>query len=330
MAASVAGSRSRIGQQLVEAGVVSIGQLQEALRLQPVQRGKGDLIGSILVELGYLGQADLLQFLFQQFRKERLAYQVVQAKEGIIEFRGIEKILDGRRVLDGIDLVIPRGKITAVIGVSGGGKSVTLKHMVGLMKPTRGSVLVGGRDLATLSTKELSQVRRRFSMLFQGGALFDSLSVFDNVAFPLRETTGLSEEVIRHRVERALKEVNLAGMGGKFPDDLSGGMSKRVALARALVTEPEILLLDEPTAGLDPIIENAIHYLICDTFMRTRLTMVLISHAVPDIFNWCHHVVALHQGKVLESAPSWAIAQSENPVIRQFIRGDLEGPIQVI
>ncbi|MBF0143901.1 MAG: ATP-binding cassette domain-containing protein [Magnetococcales bacterium] len=330
MAASVAGSRSRIGQQLVEAGVVSIGQLQEALRLQPVQRGKGDLIGSILVELGYLGQADLLQFLFQQFRKERLAYQVVPAEEGIIEFRGIEKILDGRRVLDGIDLVIPRGKITAVIGVSGGGKSVTLKHMVGLMKPTRGSVLVGGRDLATLSTKELSQVRRRFSMLFQGGALFDSLSVFDNVAFPLRETTGLSEEVIRHRVERALKEVNLAGMGGKFPDDLSGGMSKRVALARALVTEPEILLLDEPTAGLDPIIENAIHYLICDTFMRTRLTMVLISHAVPDIFNWCHHVVALHQGKVLESAPSWAIAQSENPVIRQFIRGDLEGPIQVI
>ncbi|MBF0417226.1 MAG: ATP-binding cassette domain-containing protein [Magnetococcales bacterium] len=129
---------------------------------------------------------------------------------------------------------------------------------------------------------------------------------------------------------RCLEEVNLVGMERKFPDELSGGMMKRAALARALVTDPEILLLDEPTAGLDPIIENAIHYLICDTYLRTRYTMVVISHAVPEIFKWCHHVIALHKGKVLYSGPSHEVGQSRDPVLRQFIHGELDGPIQVI
>ncbi|MBF0191799.1 MAG: ATP-binding cassette domain-containing protein [Magnetococcales bacterium] len=242
----------------------------------------------------------------------------------------VVKILDNRRVLDAVDLSIPANRVTAIIGMSGGGKSVTLKHMVGLMKPDQGTVWVGEEALGRLSSRELTRVRGRFSLLFQGGALFDSMNVFDNVAFPLREKTGLAEAEIRLRVMRCLEEVNLVGMERKYPDELSGGMMKRAALARALVTNPEILLLDEPTAGLDPIIENAIHYLICDTFMRTRYTMVVISHAVPEIFNWCHHVIVLHRGKVLFSGPSREVVTSRDPVIRQFIRGDLDGPIQVI
>ncbi|MBF0584084.1 MAG: ATP-binding cassette domain-containing protein [Magnetococcales bacterium] len=248
----------------------------------------------------------------------------------MIRFENVEKTLDGRKVLDNLNLEIPANKITAIIGISGGGKSVTLKHMVGLMKPDKGEVWVGDQPLGRLSTRKLNHVRRRFSMLFQEGALFDSLNVTDNVAFPLRETTRLHEEEILRRVELCLQEVNLAGMGNKYPDELSGGMRKRAALARALVTQPEIILLDEPTAGLDPIIENSIHYLICDTFMRTRYTTVFISHAVPAIFDWCHHVVVLHRGRVLASGPSLEIRNSSDPTIKQFISGDLDGPIQVI
>ncbi|MBF0098079.1 MAG: ATP-binding cassette domain-containing protein [Magnetococcales bacterium] len=248
----------------------------------------------------------------------------------MIRFDNVAKTLDGRQVLDGLNLEIPAHKITAIIGISGGGKSVTLKHMVGLMRPDRGDVWVGDQPISRLSGQKLNAVRRRFSLLFQEGALFDSLNVTDNVAFPLRETTALTEVEIRHRVETALQEVNLAGMGHKFPDELSGGMKKRAALARALVTQPEIILLDEPTAGLDPIIENAIHYLICDTYMRTRYTIVCISHAVPAIFDWCHHVVVLHRGRVLASGPSLDIRNSTDPTIKQFISGDLDGPIQVI
>ncbi|MBF0183630.1 MAG: ATP-binding cassette domain-containing protein [Magnetococcales bacterium] len=248
----------------------------------------------------------------------------------MIRFNHVEKTLDGRKVLDNLNLEIPANKITAIIGISGGGKSVTLKHMVGLMKPDQGEVWVGDQPVSKLSGRQLNEVRRRFSMLFQEGALFDSLNVTDNVAFPLREKTRLSEQEILQRVETCLQEVNLAGMGHKFPDELSGGMKKRAALARALVTQPEIILLDEPTAGLDPIIENAIHYLICDTYMRTRYTIVCISHAVPAIFDWCHHVVVLHRGRVLASGPSLDIRHSTDPTIKQFISGALDGPIQVI
>ncbi|MBF0154137.1 MAG: ATP-binding cassette domain-containing protein [Magnetococcales bacterium] len=247
-----------------------------------------------------------------------------------MRFAGVEKTLDGRKVLDRVDLEIPQGKITAIIGVSGGGKSVSLKHMIGLMAPDRGEVFVGEQELGKLSRKELLRVRERFSMLFQSSALFDSMSVFDNVAFPLREKTRLDAETIAHMVHKTLAQVGLSGMDGKFPDELSGGMMKRVALARALVTQPEIILLDEPTAGLDPIIENAIHHLICDTYMRTRYTMVIISHAIPQIFHWCHHVLVLHEGKILESGPSAVVMESRHPVIQQFINGNLTGPIKII
>lgn len=319
----------QLGQILQSAGLVGPDQVTEALRRQR-EEARDRQLGEILLEQGLLTQGQLLDSLFQQLTLLRQAYHEDPAATPALRFRGVRKSLDGRVVLDGVDLAIPAGKITAIIGVSGGGKSVTLKHMIGLMAPDTGEVWVGDRRLDLLSPKELNQVRRRFGMLFQGGALFDSLNVFDNVAFPLRENTDLSEPDIRQRVQQSLAAVNLPGMEGKFPDELSGGMLKRAALARALATRPEIILLDEPTAGLDPIIEHAIHHLICDTWLRTRTTMVLISHAVPEIFNWCHHVVALHQGKVLAAGPSRELRNATHPVIKQFVNGELEGPIKVL
>ncbi len=324
--------RTPLGQRLLASGCISAPQLEEALAAQSSvdPEESNHLIGRTLVSLGHLTQARLRTCLAELFAEECRIYHANPDVRPSLSLKGVEKRLDGRVVLDGIDLDIPHGHITAIIGISGGGKSVTLKHLVGLMAPDRGTIALDGKDLVSLSPQALQAARRRFSLLFQGGALFDSLNVYDNVAFPLRETTETPEGEIKRKVMRALEEVNLAGMEHKFPDELSGGMNKRVALARALITNPEIILLDEPTAGLDPIIENAIHHLICDTFMRTRTTMVIISHAVPAIFKWCHHVVVLHQGKVRASGPTLAIQESTDPVIRQFISGDVDGPIHVL
>ncbi|MGH7254465.1 MAG: ABC transporter ATP-binding protein, partial [Nitrospirales bacterium] len=169
----------------------------------------------------------------------------------MIKLVGVEKRFGEQAVLRGVDLTVPAGKVTTIIGASGGGKSVLLKHMIGLLQPDRGEVWVDGLEISRLRASRLNEVRKRFAMLFQGAALFDSLSVFDNVAFPLREKARLSEPDVRRRVEDMLDRVGLAGMGHKFPAELSGGMKKRAGLARALVMEPEILLFDEPTTGLD-------------------------------------------------------------------------------
>ena len=248
----------------------------------------------------------------------------------ILRLVGVDKILDGKKVLDNVDLDIPRNRITAIIGLSGAGKSVLLKHMIGLLKPDRGQVLLDGMDLFHLSREELYETRRRFGMLFQSGALFDSLDVFENVAFPLREKTRLGEAQIRERVQVILRKVGLEGAGEKFPDELSGGMVRRVALARAMVMDPEIILFDEPTTGLDPIIRNSILNLICRTFHDHKFTMVMISHDIPDIFHWCHHVVVLHGGKVIEAGPPDTVRNSVNPVVRQLVEGDINGPVHLM
>ncbi len=319
-----------VGRSLLASGRINAAQLEAALARCRDNGQEEYLAGRTLVEQGEITQKELLDCIFTEFTRERADYSNSGDTPAKIRFKGVEKSLDGRKVLNGLDLEIPANRITAIIGISGGGKSVTLKHMVALMRPDRGEVWVDDSELGSISTKELNTIRKRFSLLFQGGALFDSLNVFDNVAFPLRETTELTEDEIRERVLRALKNVNLAGMENKFPDELSGGMQKRTALARALVTRPDVILLDEPTAGLDPIIEKAIHYLVCDTYMRTRYTTVIISHAVPAIFDWCHHVIVFHQGKVRASGPAAQIRHSDDPVIKQFINGDLDGPIQFV
>ncbi|HEX9191465.1 MAG TPA: ATP-binding cassette domain-containing protein [Candidatus Deferrimicrobiaceae bacterium] len=251
-------------------------------------------------------------------------------QEPILRLAGVEKTLDGRRVLDGISLEIPRNQITAIIGLSGAGKSLILKHMIGLMKPDRGQVLLDGIDINRLSRRELDGVRSRFGMLFQTGALFDSMNVFENVAFPLREKTDLTEAEIREKVHGILRKVGLDAWGEKYPDELSGGMVRRAALARAVVMDPEIILFDEPTTGLDPIIRNSILNLVCRTYHEHHFTMVMISHDLPDIFHWCHHVVVVHNGKVIEVGTPGEIRNSVNPFVRQLVEGDIAGPIQLM
>lgn len=247
-----------------------------------------------------------------------------------IRLVGVEKSLEGKKVIDGIDLDIPRQRITAVIGLSGAGKSVLLKHMIGLMKPDRGQVLVDGVDIVRVPRKELRRIRSRFGMLFQGGALFDSLTVFENVAFPLREKTSLAEAEIAERVGERLAQVGLQEEWGKYPDELSGGMVRRVALARAMVTDPEIILFDEPTTGLDPIIRNSILNLICHTYHKNCFTMVMVSHDIPEIFQLCHHVAVVHDGRVIEAGPTGDVVKSVSPFVQQLIRGDIGGPVRLM
>lgn len=234
----------------------------------------------------------------------------------------------GRQVvLNGLSLDIQRGEILAVVGRSGTGKSVFLKHLIGLIRPDSGQILVEGQDIHQGGSLHLARVRERFGMLFQGGALFDSLSVEDNIAFPLREKTRLSTAEIRAVVAEMLKGVGLEGVEAKFPDQLSGGMRKRVALARALARRPEIILFDEPTTGLDPILVRSIHQLITDTQARFNYTAVIVSHEIPQIFDVAARVAMLHNGVILEVDSAARFQCSSNPAVQQFIAGRLEGPL---
>ena len=242
----------------------------------------------------------------------------------MIQAVNLTKSFGANRVLRGLDFEAPKGSVTIIIGRSGGGKSVFLKHLIGLMRPDSGQVLIDGVDISQLSGRALEPVRRRYGVVFQSGALFDSLSCWDNVAFPLRETTRTPATEIRKRVEAALEQVELAGVGPKYPAEISGGMRKRVAIARALVTEPEIVFFDEPTTGLDPVLVNTIHHLIADLHRRHRFTAVMVSHEIPEIFELADLVAMLYEGRIVEIGPPAAIQASDNRVVRQFIRGEPE------
>ncbi len=240
----------------------------------------------------------------------------------MIAVRGLTKTFGRQTVLRGVDLDVPAGSIMVVIGRSGGGKSVFLKHLLGLLRPDRGTVMIDGVEVTSLRGGALDAIRRRYGVVFQGGALFDSLTCFANVAFPLREKSRLPGAEIRERVHRALEQVGLAGVEHKYPAEISGGMRKRVAIARALVTEPEIVFFDEPTTGLDPILVNTIHRLIRDLHRKYRFTAVMVSHEIPEIFELADAVAMLHDGRIVEVGPPAAIQASANPVVRQFIRGE--------
>jgi phospholipid/cholesterol/gamma-HCH transport system ATP-binding protein len=246
----------------------------------------------------------------------------------MVEVRNLHKFFRGQHVLRGVDLQVARGEILVIIGRSGGGKSVLLKHLMGLLWPDKGGVIIDGVEISDLQGRALDQLRERFGVVFQGGALFDSLTVFENVAFPLREKSRLPEEAIREKTLSLLKQVGLGDMGHKYPAEVSGGMRKRVALARALTMDPEIILFDEPTTGLDPVMVNAIHRLILDLHQRIGFTAILVSHEIPEIFGIADRVAMLHEGRVIVAATPEAIQASGNPIVRQFITGDPEGPIQ--
>jgi phospholipid/cholesterol/gamma-HCH transport system ATP-binding protein len=248
----------------------------------------------------------------------------------MIRAENLHKAFDGQAVLRGLSLEVATGEIMIVIGQSGGGKTVLLKHLIGLLRPDAGKVLFGGTDITGLSARGLDRIRERFGVVFQGGALFDSMTVFDNVAFPLREKTRLSRSDVAVRVEEKLAQVGLAGIGRKFPAEISGGMKKRVAMARALVTEPEVVFFDEPTTGLDPVMVNAIHNLILELHQKFRFTAVMVSHEIPEIFDIANRVAMLHDGVIIEVGTPEAIRHSPSPVVQQFVRGDVEGPIRAI
>ncbi len=246
----------------------------------------------------------------------------------MIRAENLSKAFNGQPVLRGLSLEVATGEIMIIIGRSGGGKTVFLKHLLGLLRPDAGRILVNGIDITRLRRRALDRIRERYGVVFQGGALFDSMTVFENVAFPLREKTRLPASAVAARVEEKLAQVGLAGMGHKFPDEISGGMKKRVAIARALITEPEIVFFDEPTTGLDPVLVNAIHHLILELHQTFRFTAVMVSHEIPEIFQIAQRVAMLHDGTIIETGPPKTIQASPNPAVQQFIRGEIEGPIR--
>lgn len=247
----------------------------------------------------------------------------------MITLRNLHKSFGRQKVLNGLNLEIPDRKITAIIGPSGEGKSVLLKHLIGLMQPDSGEVEVAGESIIGLRRSQLNRIREKFGMLFQNVALFDSMTVFENVAFPLQEKTDLPADEISRRVFSALQDVGLKNIENKFPDELSGGMKKRVGLARAVVLKPEIILFDEPTTGLDPITKRAIHQLIKNTHAKFGFTAVIVSHDIPEIFDVAQNVAMLFRGEILQHGTPEEIINSDHPAVRQFITGSLDGPIQM-
>ena len=242
----------------------------------------------------------------------------------------LHKTFAGHQVLKGVNLDIETGKITTIIGGSGSGKTVLLKHLNALLLPERGQVLVDGADITKLGEQALNQVRQKFGVLFQGAALLDFMTIFDNVAFPLREKTDLGEAEIRHKVDERLRQVGLETMGYKFPAEVSGGMKKRAGLARALVMDPEIVLFDEPTTGLDPLLGKSIHQLIARMHATFGFTGVVVSHDIPEVFKFSDRVAMLAEGVIKAVAPTKEFVVSDNPAVQQFLRGELEGPIAVM
>lgn len=255
---------------------------------------------------------------------------MMEDKRPIIELIGVKKYFNELKVLDNLNLKVYKGENLVIMGPSGVGKTVLLKHLIGLMMPDSGRVIVDGRDITLLRGDEINRIRERFAFLFQWGALFDSMTVLENVAFPLQERGNLDSRTITEKAMEMLAHVGLQGTENKWPDELSGGMKKRVALARALVMGPEIILFDEPTTGLDPVICSSIHHLIAESHRRFNFTGVIISHEVPGIFEIADRVAMLYDGRILEIGTPEEIKNSDNPAVQQFIKGSLEGPIDAV
>ncbi len=242
----------------------------------------------------------------------------------MIKIENLNKSFGEEKVLTDIDLTIPEGKITVILGRSGAGKSVLLKHIIGLIKPDSGKIYVDGREITGLSEKELNETREHFGMLFQGGGLFDSITVWENVAFPLTERGNVPREEIEKAVKRRISQVGLKGMENKLPSQLSGGMKNRVGLARALVTNPDIVLFDEPTAGLDPITEESISKLIVQSHKKHKSTYVIISHDIEMTLRVADKIALLYGGKIIAEGTSDDLKKSKDSFVSKFINGKLE------
>jgi len=244
-------------------------------------------------------------------------------KEPVIKLVDVVKDFGNQRILDHVNLEIFPGRTTVIAGGSGQGKSVTLKLILGLLKPDSGEILVKGHDVAAMGRRELNEIRSIFGVLFQGAALLDSLNVFDNVALPLRERTKLSREEIRERVINTLVQLGLVGHDEKFPAQLSGGMKKRVGLARALQLQPEIMLFDEPTTGLDPEKTREIYQLFFETQHKFGYTSLIVSHDIPKVFNLADQVVVLNNGRLVSFDKPEEIQLCEIPEIQSFVKATM-------
>ncbi|MBL0712970.1 MAG: ATP-binding cassette domain-containing protein [Desulfosarcina sp.] len=239
----------------------------------------------------------------------------------LIRFEKVKKAFNGNLVLDEIDLEIFHGEITTIIGKSGGGKSALLKHIIGLLQPDSGRIYINGDCLATMKKSQRRRLRRQFSYMFQDSALFDFMTVAENIALPLREHHLFPEDEIQKRVHAKMKELDLTGTDDDYPSQLSGGMKKRVALARALITSPEVILFDEPTTGLDPIRKTSVHTMISDYQHQFGFAGVLISHEIPDVFYFSQRVAMLHEGKIIYAGTPEDLQKVDDPVVHEFIRG---------
>ncbi len=247
-----------------------------------------------------------------------------ETREAFIEIRGLHQRFGMSRVLRGVNLDVYRGETLALLGGSGGGKSVLIKHMCGLMRPWKGTVTVDGEDITDLPERKLQEVRRKVSIMFQGGALFDSFTVAQNIAFPLREAGIRDEKEIDKRVSEALEIVRMPGQKSKMPADLSGGMRKRVALARAVVKKPCCVLYDEPHAGLDPITADSIDHLIKDLEESHKITNVVITHEMRSVFRIANRIVFMLDGQIYWEGEPGEMARSLDPVLKNFIEGRSE------
>ncbi|HJU11772.1 MAG TPA: ATP-binding cassette domain-containing protein [Candidatus Binataceae bacterium] len=242
-----------------------------------------------------------------------------------IVVRELRRRFGRQQVLNGVNLDCPRGEITTIVGPSGCGKTVLLKHLNLLLRADSGQILIDGIDVTRLGSRGINAIREKFGMLFQAGALFDSMSVFDNVAFPLVEKTNLDREQIAQRVFEILGQVSLEGMEQKYPSELSGGMQKRTALARALIRRPKILMLDEPTTGLDPTRTSAIHELVRNTQQKFGLSAVMVSHDVPQVFNVSDRVAFMHLGKIELIGSVDEVMAADNENFKSFLAGKTSG-----
>jgi phospholipid/cholesterol/gamma-HCH transport system ATP-binding protein len=244
-----------------------------------------------------------------------------------ISIKGLTKSFGPQTVLEDITCDIPKGKITLMLGPSGTGKSVFLKHLVGLLKPDRGEIWIEGKNVPALNEKELYEVRRKFGVLFQDGALFGSMNIFDNVAFPLREHTKKREGEVKDIVTEKLQMVGLGGAEKKLPGEISGGMKKRAGLARALVLDPEIVLFDEPDSGLDPVRTAFLNELTMDLNRQLNATFIVVTHDIATAKQVADFIGMLYRRNLVKFGPAKEMFTSDIPVVRQFLAGDTEGPI---
>ncbi len=251
----------------------------------------------------------------------------------IIEIKGLRKTFGGLEVLKGVDLSVMEGKTTVIVGGSGQGKSLIIKHILGLIRPDSGSVRVNGKEMSNIGKKDLKEIRMEFGVLFQNSALFDSMTVYDNIALPLRERTHMSEKEISGIVNDKIEMMDIVGSNEKYPAQLSGGMKKRVGLARALVLKPKIIFFDEPTTGLDVAKSNEIYRIFYRTQQQLKYTAVIVSHDVPKIFKLADYVTLLHNGVIQGCLSPEEFQLSDDPIIKEFVEitmgqlysGEMEG-----